>query len=223
MLQPDYWGKDNTLLHSSFSCLKLRSDKEKAIVLLPGHCGNAGNGTASSTKPLTPKISRLLPALMKILCSAVHPSPPTPGFPQVSHGGQIKTEENGVSVIICVTNHNSFITSNGRLLELAGSWTVQWDPVDEKMICVFFPISPKCPTCSTDTAWTVEPGSCYTEHLHPGLGLCQCRRLAGKFKVWTQRHFQSLARRQGHYVGLYRCVLCHITQTFVAHGHNRDP
>lgn len=167
MLQPVYWGKDNTLLHSSFSCLKLRSDKEKAIVLLPGHCGNAGNGTASSTKPLTPRISSLLPALMKILCSAVHPSPPIPGFPQVSPGGQINIEETGVSVIIHVTNHNSFITLNGRLLELAGSWTVQWDPLDEKMICMFFPISPKCPTCSTDTAWTVEPGSCYTGTLAP--------------------------------------------------------
>lgn len=44
---PFTW-KGQLPLHSSFSCLKLRSHTEKLIVLLPSHCGDAWNSTPRS-------------------------------------------------------------------------------------------------------------------------------------------------------------------------------
>lgn len=44
---PFTW-KGQLHLHSSFSCLKLRSHMEKPIVFLPSHCGNAWNSMPRS-------------------------------------------------------------------------------------------------------------------------------------------------------------------------------
>lgn len=146
------------------------------------------------------------------------------GFPCVSRGSQINTEQALASWLSCMlptmTTHllyQMFPQAPWIWLEVEQSseilWKIKWYVHSSQA-------TPKLLTCSIDTAGLLSPVLVTQERSHPGLGLSWCWRRAGKFEVWAQRHFQSWQGEGGKVTKWgFITVPSHVTHTSGANEH----